>query len=355
MSLYTTIDYLPDLTAAEINKARKIVFSPYKSNQSSAWDNSAVVSGSNSFAILHDIYKFEATAGATYDIISTSYLDPFLLRLYDSQGNAIVANDEADDGSDFLLNGTYYSNDIIWDWVAPYTGTYYVSANWHQGNYYKFYALSLYEDVDTVPAAQTIFYGTNTNDKFTSTYRNETFYGEDGIDTVVFTGTRASHTLTKTTTGWNIKSTNDGSDTIQNVERLQFSNQILALDIDGIAGQAFRLYQAAFDRTPDNDGLKYWISQMDAGKNKEAVAAEFIGSQEFQSLYGANPSNADFLTKLYSNVLHRTPDQDGYNWWLGMMDSGTYKKTEVLSSFSESPENQAAVIGSIQNGIDLFL
>ena len=33
----------------------------------------------------------------------------------------------------------------------------------------------------------------------------------------------------------------------------------LALDINGTAGQVYRLYQAAFDRKPDLVGLGYWI------------------------------------------------------------------------------------------------
>lgn len=196
--------------------------------------------------------------------------------------------------------------------------------------------------------------GTPGNDSFTTSSGNDIIDGGGGIDTVIFSGTRASHTITKTAKGWTVSSTADGTDTLQNVDRLQFSNETLALDINGAAGQAYRIYQAAFNRTPDNGGLKYWIGRMDAGTTQDRVAAEFIGSQEFKDLYGTNPSNADYLTKLYSNVLHRTPDAGGYNWWLGELDAGRYDKTSALASFAESTENQAGVIGVIQNGIDLF-
>lgn len=159
MPSYTTIDSMPDLTTSEMATARKLVFSPSTSN-SVGWDNTASVYGSESYAILHDIYRFEAVAGATYDIASTSYFDPFLLRVYDSQGNTMVANDEADDGSDVYLSDGYYSRDIIWDWVAPYSGTYYVSADWYQGSAHKFYALSVMEDIDTAkgPANKDLIY-----------------------------------------------------------------------------------------------------------------------------------------------------------------------------------------------------
>jgi hypothetical protein len=128
----------------------------------------------------------------------------------------------------------------------------------------------------------------------------------------------------------------------------------LALDINGIAGQAYRIYQAAFNRTPDNDGLKYWIGIMDSGVSLSTVSSGFIGSAEFQKLYGTNPTNELFVNKLYDNVLHRTPDTGGYNYWVGLLNSGGIDKISTLVNFSESNENQVGVIGVIQNGIDFF-
>ena len=82
----------------------------------------------------------------------------------------------------------------------------------------------------------------------------------------------------------------------------------------------------------------------------EAVAAEFIKSAEFVTLYGAQPSNADLLTHIYQNVLHRAPDASGYAFWLGVLDRNAVSRAQVLAEFSESPENQAALIGVIGNG-----
>ena len=53
--------------------------------------------------------------------------------------------------------------------------------------------------------------------------------------------------------------------TLQNVERIAFDDGIIAFDDDGLAGQAYRLYQACFDRIPDALGLGFWIKQLDAG------------------------------------------------------------------------------------------
>lgn len=150
MTRYTTLDYLPDLTPAQMVLARNLVFEPY-SVPSLGWDRVAGVAGDNAFAALHAIYKFTAVQGATYDLFSTSYFDPFLLRIHDLYGNTIVANDEHDDGDLIELSaaGGSFSQDVIYNWVAPYSGTYYVNASWHQDSVFRYYSLNIFEDLDT--------------------------------------------------------------------------------------------------------------------------------------------------------------------------------------------------------------
>ena len=144
-----------------MNSARQLTFSPSSAN-GSGWDYTAQFSSLASYAILNDEFYFYAVKGATYDIFSTSYFDPFLLRIYDESGNTIVANDEVDDGADFYLIDTYYKNDVIFNWIAPYSGKYFVSANWNQGSFYKFHALSIYEDIDTAAPIATKNYSIRT-------------------------------------------------------------------------------------------------------------------------------------------------------------------------------------------------
>ena len=145
---------------------------------------------------------------------------------------------------------------------------------------------------------------------------NDTLDGGAGLDTAVFSGSKAGYTLTRTSSGMTAASAADGTDALINIERLQFTDKTLAFDLDGNAGQAYRLYQAAFDRVPDQGGLGYWIDQMDSGTGLSQVATGFINSAEFKALYGNNPSNAEFVTLLYDNVLHRAPDAGGYDFWM---------------------------------------
>lgn len=157
MSAYQTIDFLPDLTQHEMLNAGKLTFIPHKIEETGI-DNKAEVSGDDPNALLHSLYRFDAKEGATYNLFSFSFFDPYLLRIYDADGNVIVANEEHDDP--YMPIEDNLSADFIKNWVAPYTGTYYVNASWNQGNFYKYYSLIIVEDVDTaskpVPPAQPI-------------------------------------------------------------------------------------------------------------------------------------------------------------------------------------------------------
>jgi hypothetical protein len=196
------------------------------------------------------------------------------------------------------------------------------------------------------------------DDRITGGAGNDQISGGDGIDTAVYTSSRASYTISGTLASATVVDKTvgrDGSDTLNQVERLIFSDGAVALDINGNAGQIYRVYQAAFDRKPDLAGLGYWINDLDHGSTLTQVAGGFFASPEFQALYGVNPSNTTLINNFYQNVLHRAPDTDGFNYWFDQLSTGKISAAGALASFSESAENQANVIGAIQNGVDYFL
>ncbi len=187
---------------------------------------------------------------------------------------------------------------------------------------------------------------------FTDLPAAQTFTGGTDVDTVVYGSSRADYTLTRTAGGATVaaKSGAQRTDTLVGIERVQFSDAKVALDVNGNAGMAYRLYQAAFDRTPDQGGLGYQMKALDDGLNIAQVAANFIASPEFQRTYGAL-NDTQFVTQLYQNVLHRAPDSGGLAFHVNNLATGANTRANVLVGFSESPENQAALIGAIQNGM----
>jgi Ca2+-binding RTX toxin-like protein len=187
------------------------------------------------------------------------------------------------------------------------------------------------------------------NDVLSGGAGNDVLDGGSGIDTARYSGSSADYVISREADGVHLIDLRgiDGSDALSGVERLVFSDTSLALDVDGAAGQAYRLYLAAFDRTPDLAGLGYWIAALDGGATVHGIAGGFAQSAEFAALYGG-VSNQEIVTRLYQNVLHRTPDQAGYDYWLNVLDKQLDSLQNVLANFSESAENQgttAAVIG----------
>ena len=185
---------------------------------------------------------------------------------------------------------------------------------------------------------------------------NDQLDGGKGRDSASYQGPRSHYHVEKTAAGYTVRDLQgqDGIDTLSNIERIQFGDASIALDASGNAGQAFRIYQAAFNRTPDQSGLGFWIKVMDQGASLTGVAEGFMQSAEFSQMYGPRPSNAVLVNKFYENVLHRAPDQGGFEFWLGLLDKKTATPAQVLASFAESAENQAALVGVMQHGIEFI-
>lgn len=179
---------------------------------------------------------------------------------------------------------------------------------------------------------------------------NDLLDGGSGLDRAQFSGQRAAYSLAKNGEGYTVNHSGE-SDVTLGVERLLFADRAVAFDLEGNAGQIYRIYQAALNRTPDLGGLGFWIDAADRGISILDITAGFTQSGEFARLYGSALSNEAFLSQLYLNALHRQADQGGLNFWIDMLDKGVSREA-VLLAFAESPENHAQVIGSIQNGID---
>lgn len=164
--------------------------------------------------------------------------------------------------------------------------------------------------------------------------------------------TGAAYTVTAQTS-----SPDDFGDTPETAGRLMekapLSGRLSPNDRDSfklnvVAGNSY-VIELVIPRVPDKDGLGYWIAQMDDGMALGKVASNFADSAEFKSLFGAAPTNAQFVDLLYNNVLHRKGDQAGIDFWINSLGAGT-RRDDMLASFSESAENQAALVAIIGNG-----
>jgi hypothetical protein len=191
--------------------------------------------------------------------------------------------------------------------------------------------------------------GSSGDDVFIARTGANVFHGAGGFDIASLPGARAGYTLARDGAGFTLSGKAIDVN-LAGVERVLFADRGLAFDLDGVAGQAYRIYQAAFGRAPDAGGLGFWIAAMDRGTALQDVAGQFVSSNEFLERYGQLDTSA-FVATVYRNVLHRDPDASGLGFWQDYLDGGG-NRAMLLAGFSESNENRAQVIGAIEGGID---
>ncbi len=187
--------------------------------------------------------------------------------------------------------------------------------------------------------------------------------GGPGTDTVVYARGRNQIThdwqndgtivVTRTALG-------EGTDTLTNVERIDLDDGSLLYDVGTPnLGFGYRIYQASFDRTPDEGGVLFWIGVLDELDNQgwsqyekeQFLASQFIQSDEFKALFGANPTNEQYIDAMYQNVLDRLPDQGGYDFWVGGMVNDGLTREDILIAFTKSDENVDRTAPDLDDGV----
>lgn len=116
------------------------------------------------------------------------------------------------------------------------------------------------------------------------------------------------------------------------------------------------LYEAALNRDGNIDlpGLNFYISVTERdGLTDEFLARDLMTSSEFTANFGdvETLSNSDFLEQIYLNVLDRTSDVAGRQFYLDLLDAGTISKALALADIAISPEN---TIESVTVLMELF-
>jgi len=96
-----------------------------------------------------------------------------------------------------------------------------------------------------------------------------------------------------------------------------------------------RFYVKVLDRQGEPDGLTSWTNSLVAKERAGSdVAFGFIFSQEFTN---RGLDNEQFLTVLYNAFFDRSPDDGGYSMWMDKLNNGE-SKNEIVDGFLYSPE-----------------
>lgn len=166
-----------------------------------------------------------------------------------------------------------------------------------------------------------------------------------GFDTAIYSGSQNHYTLTfspSVTTIMDRRVDGNGTDVLVNIERLDFEIDAFNFDFDlelfsgttVLSAEQLEtfveLYIAYFNRAPDAVGLYFWGTAFANGTSLDQMA-EFFGNQpETAIAYPAGTSNQIFAETVYNNVLGRTPDAAGLDFWVGVLDSGGVTRDQFI-------------------------
>jgi hypothetical protein len=216
-------------------------------------------------------------------------------------------------------------------------------------------------------AGADLLFGFGGDDRFTGGADDDTLFGGDGTgDTAVYSGPQARFTIQIERDGVTVidRSGAEGTDQLSEIEFLSFgdvvdfnlANQvgIASLSAEDIASFV-ELYIAYFNRAPDAEGLNFWGSAFANGFSLESIATLFLDQDETRDTYPDTLSTLEFVTQVYGNVLGRTPDQSGLEFWAGALDSGNVTRDQFIlealrGAKVDLPEGSSAEDIALQQG-----
>ncbi|MBR3057127.1 MAG: DUF4214 domain-containing protein [Clostridiales bacterium] len=105
---------------------------------------------------------------------------------------------------------------------------------------------------------------------------------------------------------------------------------------DPAIGFATRLYTRCLNRDPEQDGLNYWsLALTNLEKTGCQAAREFFESEEFQNF---NTGDEEYVLRLYRTFMDRTPEPEGFAYWVAKLKIDGWTRRRVMEFFGESPE-----------------
>jgi hypothetical protein len=103
------------------------------------------------------------------------------------------------------------------------------------------------------------------------------------------------------------------------------------------------VYEHDLGRAVDTGGLNYWVGQMQFGMTDEDLESRLISSPEYVQLHGS--TDVSWLQGMYNDLLGRPADDQGLSYWLGQLQAGE-THYQVALSIATSPEREAIVVAN---------
>jgi hypothetical protein len=146
----------------------------------------------------------------------------------------------------------------------------------------------------------------------------------------------------------------DDTDYLTNIERLQFKNSKLALDVaNGPVADGAKLMGAllgpAFLKDKALAGIV--IGLMDQNYSPEFVATLGLATPLYLGMAGSS-SHVDFVKHVFTNVVGRQPLANELNQYVGMLENGSATQASLAVMAANTDLNAARIdlVGLIQHG-----
>ncbi len=194
------------------------------------------------------------------------------------------------------------------------------------------------------------------NDLFQGQPGTDFFDGGLGTDTVVYAGPLERYAVNKSGNRFIVSEPtgSDDTDYLTNIERLQFSNAKLALDVaSGPVADGARLIGAllgpAYVKDKALAGIV--IGLMDQQYSAEFVATLGLATPMYHGLVGSS-SNVDFVKHVFNNVVGRPPIAQELNTYVAMLENGSSSQASLAVMAANTDLNAARIdlVGLAQHG-----
>lgn len=184
------------------------------------------------------------------------------------------------------------------------------------------------------------------------------FDGGLGIDTVVYNGPQERYSITKSGNRYVVSEPtgSDDTDYLSNIERIQFSNGKVALDLGGNAGQAARLIGALLGPSfiKDKALAGVVLGLIDQDYSIESIANLGLNTSFYLALAGST-KHEDFVNHVFRNAVGRPPEAIEQKTYVDMLYAGTSQAAlAVMAAGTEFTASQIELTGLTSHGWDFI-
>jgi hypothetical protein len=211
------------------------------------------------------------------------------------------------------------------------------------------------DDLLTGTIGDDLLFGGAGNDRLDAISGHDTLDGGDGTDTAVVETSVANVRSYSVSSGLVTVTTALGTATLDNIERVQFSDSLFALDTQAPQGgdpgghvwQAAALYHAAFGALPNRGDLSLWTAAADHSSSMGELAQHMIDT------YAPGVSSASLVAYLYQQLVHAPAPPQTVQSFVDQVGPGKAFATQgdlfsYAANLSLNTDALVGIVGTVQ-------